>query len=111
MKHYTYLLLDIFTLSYPLFKSFEDKVRFYKQWKYLFPAIFISALVFIIGDVWFTNIGIWKFNPDYFLGFYIFNLPVEECLFFIIVPFSSIFIYEVMNYFIKKDLLANQTKY
>jgi lycopene cyclase domain-containing protein len=109
--HYLYLLLLLFTISYPLFKSFEDKIQFYKKWSYLFPAITISAVFFILWDIWFTSIGIWKFNPDYVLGFYIFKLPIEEWLFFFITPFSCVFIYEVMNYFIKKDLLEKQAKY
>lgn len=109
--HYLYLLLLLFTISYPLFKSFEDKIRFYKKWNYLFPAIVISAVFFIAWDIWFTCIGVWKFNPDYVLGFYILKLPIEEWLFFFITPFSCVFIYEVMNYFIKKDVPAKQSKY
>lgn len=107
--HYTYLLLILFTLSYPLFKSFEDKIRFYQKWKFLFPAILVSAIIFIAWDVWFTHLGVWMFNPEYLLGSYIFNLPIEEWLFFFIVPYSSVFIYEVMNYFVKKDVLAKQS--
>jgi len=108
--HFTYSLLLLFTLSYPLIKSFEDKIQFYKKWRFLFPAIIISAVVFISWDIWFTSIGIWKFNTDFVLGPFIYNLPFEEWLFFLITPFSCIFIYEVLNYFIKKDILAKQSK-
>jgi len=109
--HYIYLILIVITLSYPLFKSFENKIQFYHSWKFLLPSIIISAIIFITWDLWFTHIGIWQFNPDYILGFYILNLPIEEWLFFIVVPFSCIFIYEVMNYYIKKDLLARSCKH
>lgn len=104
MKHLTYAFLLLFTLSYPLFKSFEQKVAYHKKWKQLFPAIIVSAIVFIAWDVWFTGIGIWSFNPEYLLGIYILNLPLEEWLFFLIVPFSCVFIYEVMNYFVKREI-------
>jgi lycopene cyclase domain-containing protein len=110
MKHLTYVFLLLFTLSYPLYKSFEDKVQYSKKWKALFPAILLSAIVFITWDVWFTRIGIWGFNTDYTLGIYILRLPLEEWLFFFIVPFSCVFIYEVMNYFVKKDVLQPYTK-
>jgi lycopene cyclase domain-containing protein len=96
----------VFTLSYPLYKSFEDKIAYYKKWKALFPAIIISAIVFIAWDIWFTNIGVWRFNPDFVLGIFVLNLPIEEWLFFLIVPFSCVFIYEVLNYFIKKEISA-----
>jgi lycopene cyclase domain-containing protein len=104
MKNFTYVFLLLFTLSYPLYKSFEDKVAYHKKWKALFPAILVSAVVFITWDVWFTALGIWKFNPDYVLGIFALGLPLEEWLFFFIIPFSCVFIYEVLNYFIKKDL-------
>ncbi|MCW3071013.1 MAG: lycopene cyclase domain protein [Bacteroidetes bacterium] len=106
MKQFTYLLLLVFTLSYPLYKSFEDKVAYHKKWKALFPAILISAVVFIAWDIWFTGIDIWNFRPEYTIGLFFCGLPLEEWLFFFIVPFSCGFIYEVMNYFVKKDVLA-----
>ncbi len=102
--HFYYLLILAFTLSYPLFKSFESKIQFSKKWSSLFPAIIITAIVFILWDIWFTKIGIWSFNTDYVMGFFIKGLPIEEWLFFIITPFSCVFIYEVLNYFIKKDI-------
>ncbi len=110
MKHYTYFIILFLTLLYPLLRSFEDKVQFNKKWKHLFPAILIAAIIFIAGDVWFVNKGIWWFNPDYITGIKIINLPIEECLFFIIIPFSSLFIYEVLNHFIKKNILQKSSK-
>ena len=111
MKHFVYLFLILFTLSYPLYKSFENKIHYSSKWKHLFPGIISSAIFFIIWDVWFTSIGVWRFNPDYILGFSIINLPIEEWLFFIVVPFSCVFIYEVLNYFLKKDILEGKAKY
>jgi len=109
--HYTYLILILFSISYPLVKSFENKIYYFSKWKYLFPGIIISALFFIIWDIWFTSIGIWRFNPDYILGISIINLPIEEWIFFIAIPFSCVFIYEVTNYFIKKDVLKTYSKF
>jgi lycopene cyclase domain-containing protein len=111
MEHFTYLALILFTLSYPLYKSFEEKIRFYKNWRFLFPGILISATFFICWDILFTHLNIWQFNHDFILGIFIVNLPLEEWLFFIVVPFSCIFIYEVMNYFVKNDVLASSVKY
>ncbi|CAN5404387.1 hypothetical protein BH10BAC1_BH10BAC1_21260 [soil metagenome] len=109
--HYSYFIILAFTLSYPLFKSFEDKIQFYKKWNSLFPAIIISAILFIAWDIWFTKIGVWSFNPEYLTGFFLLVLPIEEWLFFFITPFSCVFIHEVMIYFVKKDIFANSVKY
>jgi lycopene cyclase domain-containing protein len=108
--HFIYIGLILFTISYPLFKSFEDKIQYSSKWKFLLPGLLISGTFFIIWDIWFTSIGIWKFNPDYVLGLFIGGLPIEEWLFFIVVPFSCVFIYEVMIYFVKKDVLGKQSK-
>lgn len=105
MDKYLYLSLHLFSIAYPLAQSFEHRITYYKQWKYLFPAIAITAFVFIVWDYWFTVMGVWEFNPRYVLGFFLFELPLEEWLFFITVPFASVFIYEVLNYFVKKDVL------
>lgn len=100
-----YLYLNIFTILFPFLLSFDRKVTFYKNWPYLWPAIGINAVLFIIWDVLFTEAGIWGFNPEYLVGVYIFNLPLEEVLFFITVPYACVFIYECLNAYIAKDLL------
>ena len=56
-------------------------------------AAIIVAIPFIAWDVWFTAKGVWWFNLDYTLGFTVMGLPIEECLFFIFIPFSCVFTY------------------
>ncbi len=106
-KQYTYLIINIITMLFPVIQSFESKIKFYKNWKFVFPAIFITGAFFIIWDVFKTKYGVWSFNSDYLLGINIINLPLEEWLFFITVPFACVFVYEVMNFFIKKDIFGN----
>lgn len=96
-KNFTYLLLMLGTIAVPLAFSFEKQVRFYTKLKYLVPAILFSGTIFIIWDLRFEKLGIWSFNPEYLLGIYILNLPVEEWFFFIAIPYASVFIYEVLN--------------
>jgi lycopene cyclase domain-containing protein len=103
MEQYLYLGVLAFALTYPLSQSFEHRIHYAASWKYLFPALLVTAAFFIVWDVWFTEIGVWEFNSKYVLGFFYLGLPLEEWLFFLIVPFSSIFIYEVLIYFFPKD--------
>lgn len=110
-SHYTYLLIDFFTIIFPLAFSFHAKYQFSKKWKYLLPTIGIPALIFIAWDMAFTNMGVWGFNPKYTLGLYVYNLPIEEILFFICVPYACLFLYEVVNYFEKKDLVGPYAPY
>lgn len=105
MENYIYLGLHLFTISYPLAQSFEHRLQYYKQWRYLWPAILITGAFFIAWDAYFAHLGVWSFNDKYIIGWRILGLPIEEWLFFVTVPFACTFIYEVLNYFVKRDIL------
>lgn len=96
---YLYLLLNVFSILGPLALSFDKRVAFYKNWKALFPSIFIMMLVFIPWDVAFEVNGIWGFNDQYLCGIRILHLPIEEWLFFITVPYACVFIYECVIFY------------
>ena len=100
----------LFALSYPLAQSFERRIRYVSQWYALFPALIISAAIFIGWDYWFTQLGVWEFNPRYVLGLFFFDLPIEEWLFFFIIPFACVFIYEVLIYFFPRDIFLSAGK-
>lgn len=108
---YTYLLLDVVVFFFPFVLSFDKKVAFYKTWKSLFLSIAIVGTGFIIWDILFTSHEIWKFNPEYVSGFYFVNLPIEEVLFFIVVPYSTVFIYECIRAYFTKYYSDKVTKF
>ncbi len=100
--HYTYFLILACSVAGPLALSFDKKVAFYKKWKYLFPAMIIPAALYIIWDFYFTSKAVWSFNPNYITGIKVYNLPIEEVLFFIIIPYCCIFIYECVKVYCPK---------
>ncbi len=53
----------------------------------------IPALLYILWDVYFTKQGVWSFNEAYITGIKLYNLPLEEVLFFFVVPYCCTFIY------------------
>jgi lycopene cyclase domain-containing protein len=95
--HYTYFIILAASLAGPLLLSFDKKVAFYKKWKYVFPAMIIPALFYIAWDMFFTAKGVWSFNENYITGIKLYNLPIEEVLFFFVVPYCCVFIYECIR--------------
>lgn len=108
---YTYLLLNLFSISIPLWRSFDPRIALNKEWKALSVAIAIPAVIFISWDVLFTAWGVWGFNPRYLCGVYILGLPLGEWLFFICIPYACVFTYVALNYFIKKDVFGSVSKW
>jgi lycopene cyclase domain-containing protein len=102
----TYFIVNLLALSMPFLLSFDKKVHFYTNWRYVFPAIFLTMLLFVPWDILFTIRGVWGFNPKHLGGIYLLRLPLEEWLFFIIVPYSSLFTYEVLKAYKKNDVFV-----
>ena len=97
---YTYVLILAVSIAGPLLLSFDKKVAYYRKWKYLFPALLFPALFFLVWDELKTRAGVWSFNDAYIIGVKLFSLPLEEVLFFLVVPFCCVFIYEcIISYF------------
>lgn len=93
---FLYLWLNLGSLIIPFIFSFHPKLNFYKKWKYLFLGIAVMMAIFIPWDMVFTYHGYWGFNEFYTSGISILNLPLEEWLFFICIPYACIFTHEAL---------------
>ncbi|UAY51241.1 lycopene cyclase domain-containing protein [Ferruginibacter albus] len=106
MKEYTYSLILFLTVIICFIASFDRRILFNRQFGAFIKSATIVAIPFIAWDIWFTAKGVWWFNKDYTLGVSIAGLPIEEWLFFICIPFSSIFTYYSIDKFFKWDWLS-----
>jgi lycopene cyclase domain-containing protein len=106
MDTWLYVFINLGAISIPFIAGFDKRLRFDRQWRFLFPAILLTMTVFIPWDMLKTYLGVWGFNPRYLLGFYIGNLPIEEWMFFITIPYACLFTYHSLNYLVKKDYLG-----
>ena len=61
----------------------------------LLIAIILPAIPFLLWDAIVTG-SHWNFNPEYVSGIKLINLPIEEILFFITVPFACLFTWEMI---------------
>lgn len=107
LKNFTYLILMIVSISVPLAQSFQTKKQYKNKIKYIIPAILITSAFFLIWDINFTEAKIWSFNSEYTIGTNIKGLPIEEWLFFLVVPYCCVFIYEIVKVDLEKYEFAN----
>lgn len=90
-KTYLYLFLDISSIIIPFISGFHKKINLHKKFPFIFIANLIVMIPFIIWDYIFVGAKIWGFNEKYITGIKILNLPIEEYLFFICIPFACVF--------------------
>jgi lycopene cyclase domain-containing protein len=102
---YLYLTINFLSFLLPFLFSFYPKASFFRKWKYVWPAIIISGVIFVFWDATFTWLGVWGFNPEYVTGIFWLGLPIEEILFFICIPYACLFTYFALNHLIEKDYL------
>ncbi len=89
---FEYLLFNLicFLLPFSAYLIFSNRIKVQK--KSFFYALVIPAIIFIIIDIFSTDL-FWSFNPAYVLGIHLLNLPLEEVLFFLTVPFGCLFLF------------------
>lgn len=107
-----YLLLNFGSILVPFLVSFHPRLKFYKKWSSFFIGTVFTSIVFITWDVYFLKMGVWGFNPAYYLGSTIFGLPIEEWMFFLFIPYACIFMhYSLLELFPNFSYNKKQTKY
>jgi lycopene cyclase domain-containing protein len=92
-----YVLLNLAVLSIPLALSFDRRVAFFRRWPSVLLSIAIVGTVYLVWDVFATARGHWWFNDRFAGSLRIAGLPMGEILFFIMVPYSCLFLFEVIG--------------
>jgi len=101
---YIYILIG--SLCIPLIYSIF-RADVIKYWRSFFLSTILVAIVFLIWDFFFTKAGVWGFNESFNLGIKLFEMPIEEWLFFLIIPFCSLFIHFAL-YHVFPNILLNK---
>ncbi len=104
-----YLTIEICALLIPLIFSFDKNLQFYKNWKSVILSFIIVSSIYIVVDVYFTKNGIWGFNPRYHSNVLLFHLPLEEWLFFIAIPYASIFLHYTFVFYLPGIMVGKIT--
>ena len=71
--------------------------RVYARWRRLLLTLFPVVVVFSAWDVLAIRAGHWHYDPRQTTGVRLGNLPLEELLFFVVIPTCSILALEAVR--------------
>jgi lycopene cyclase domain-containing protein len=98
VQKYGYLAMLVFTLFGSIWLEVFLKVGVVRRFKRLIISILPTALFFLIWDAYAINRGHWYFDKNQILGIFgPFSIPLEEFLFFLIVPLASLLTIEAVR--------------
>lgn len=91
MLKFGYLAMLAFTVVGSFWLEIILKIQVLRRIKRALMSIIPVAIPFIIWDAYAVANGHWKFDAKQILGIYgPFDIPLEEFLFFLIVPIAAI---------------------
>jgi|LakMenEpi03Aug12_release.lakeMendotaPanAssembly.Ray.scaffolds.fasta_scaffold380081_2 lycopene cyclase domain-containing protein len=90
--HYSFVL--IFIVICAIGVNFGFRLQFSKKLKLFLVTDSLILVIYLIWDFWAISKGSWFFDPNQILGIMLLGkLPIEEFLFFIIVPMMTVLTY------------------
>lgn len=97
MNHLAYLLILAACVLGTLPLEFVLGVRVYRQWQRLVTTLLPVVVAFTAWDLYAINRGLWNYDSHYLIGTTLpGRLPIEELLFFIVIPICAVLTYEAV---------------
>ena len=84
-----YFQILLFSFIVPFIFFFLPKRKFYKRWPEFITYNFIIIIPFLIWGEIFTLKGFWGCNNQFLSIIYISSSPLEEMLFFLVIPYMN----------------------
>jgi lycopene cyclase domain-containing protein len=99
LDRYQYLLVMAACVLITLPLELVLRARVYRRPRRVLAAMAVPVLLFVIWDVIAIARGHWDYNPTYVTGWTIPpNLPVEELVFFLVIPICALLTYEAVSW-------------
>ncbi|WP_338598395.1 lycopene cyclase domain-containing protein [Sulfolobus tengchongensis] len=76
----------------------------------LLKSILLVDPFYLLWDFIATWKDSWSFNPQYVMGIYVIDLPIEEIIFFLVTPFATLTIYDFMRDRIAKNIFIKHSE-
>ena len=98
MRHLSYVGVLALCLLGTLPLELWLKVGVYRRWRRLLLTLLPVVAVFVAWDLYAIHAGHWTFDPAQTLGVELpGGLPLEELLFFVVVPICTLLAYEAVR--------------
>jgi lycopene cyclase domain-containing protein len=97
VRHLTYLAVLAACLIGTSPLEFVLRTGVYRRWRRLLLALVPGFLVGVGWDAYAVHTGQWSFDWRYLLGMRVAGLPLEELLFFLVVPTCAILTLEAVR--------------
>ena len=98
MRHLSYLLVLAGCLGAALWLEPVLKVNVLRRWRRLLLTLLPVAVVFVLWDLAAIAAGHWTFDPAQTTGILLpGGLPVDEVLFFVVVPICAVLGFEAVR--------------
>lgn len=111
MENLRYVFVLLFVSICAVGVNFGFKLQISKKLKLFLLTDSLILAVYLIWDFWAVSKGSWFFDANQILGIMIFGkLPVEEVLFFIIVPLMTVLSYLALTKLTGWSKLSNWEK-
>lgn len=94
-----YAAFNLFVVGGPLVGTLIWAREFWTRWRALLGVFALVSLPWIALDIASHASGWWSYNAQFISGIRLFELPIEEVLFFATVPFACLVVWHVVNRF------------
>ena len=98
MRHFAYLFVLAGCLGAALWLEPVLKVGVFRRWRRLLLSLLPVVTVFVLWDLAAIAAGHWRFDPAQITGIVLpGGLPMDEVLFFVVVPVCAILGFEAVR--------------
>ena len=97
MKAFAYLLVLAACLVGTAPLEVVLRTRVYARWRRLLLTLLPVVVVFVTWDVLAIRAGHWDYDPEQVTGVELGGLPLEELLFFLVIPVCAILTLEAVR--------------
>jgi lycopene cyclase domain-containing protein len=98
VRELTYLVVLLACVLGTLPLEFVLRAGVYRRWQRAIVAILPVGLIFVLWDYFATRAGWWRFDRSYLTGVFAGPLPLEELLFFLVIPVCGLLTFEAVRH-------------